>query len=48
MKHGDICWIYGPFPPGLIPDNTIFRLNLKQLLMPGEKVIAEKGYRGDT
>ena len=48
MKGGDICWINGPFPPGLMPDITIFRLNLKQLLMPGEKVIADKGYRGDT
>ena len=48
IKGGDICWINGPFPPDLMPDITFFRLNLKQLLMPGEKVIADKKYRGDT
>ena len=48
IKRGDICWINGPFPPGLMPDIIIFCLNLKQLLMAGAKVIADKGCRGDT
>lgn len=46
-KTGDICWFNGPFPAGLMPDIRIFCLNLKLLLLPEEKVIGDKGYRGD-
>ena len=47
IKTGDIVWYNGPFPCG-IPDINIFRYSLKGLLGPGEKVIADKGYSGDT
>ena len=47
-KTGDIVWLNGPYPCGSCPDLKIFRLGLKDLLGPGEKVIADRGYRGDT
>jgi len=47
IQSGDIVWIHGPFPCGLMPDIRIFRIKLKDLLLPGEQVIADKGYRGD-
>ena len=47
IKSGDIVWFNGPFPCG-IPDLKIFRSSLKQHLGPGEKVIADRGYKGDT
>ena len=40
-------WINGPFAPGPWPDITIFWSFLKQLLLPGERVEADLGYRGD-
>ena len=47
ISRGDICWFHGPFPCGMMSDLRIFRLKLKQLLLPGEKVFADKGYKGD-
>ena len=47
-KTGDIVWLNGPFPCGSCPDLKIFRLGLKNLLGPGEKVVADRGYKGDT
>jgi hypothetical protein len=43
---GDIVWIHGPFPCGRWPDLKIFRSALKNALPPGEKVVANLGYRG--
>jgi hypothetical protein len=48
INTGDIVSLHGPFPCGEYPDITIFRLGLKTMLGPGEKVIADRGYRGDT
>jgi hypothetical protein len=47
IQTGCICWINGPFAPGVWNDLQIFRLKLKTLLPPGEKVEADDGYRGD-
>ena len=44
---GNIVWINGPFKPGLYNDKKIFNENLKNVLPPGEYVIADKMYRGD-
>ena len=38
----------GHFLSGKLPDIGIFRLKLKKLLGLGEKVVADKNYRGDT
>jgi len=46
IQTGDIVWINGPFPCGSWPDVNIFRRNLIHMLLPGEKVEADKGYRG--
>ena len=47
IKTGDIVWFNGPFPCG-VPDLNIFSSGLKKLLGPGEKVIADRGYKGET
>ena len=44
---GDIVWIHGPFPCGRWPDLKIFRSALKHALSAGEKVVADRGYRGE-
>lgn len=46
-KTGDIVWICGPFPAA-VPDISIFRYKLKQLLLPFEMIMADKGYAGDA
>lgn len=48
IQTGDIVWINGPFPCGKWPDLKIFRSQLRQLLLPGEKVEADNGYRGES
>jgi hypothetical protein len=47
INSGDIVWFHGPFPCGSFPDLQIFRLGLKSRLRIGEKVVADRGYRGD-
>ena len=47
IKTGEIVWFNGPYPCG-VPDLKIFRLGLRKVLGTGEKVIADRGYRGDT
>ena len=47
IKTGDIVWYHGPFP-AKHPDLSIFRSNLKNLLLPGEKVVADLGYKGES
>lgn len=37
----------GPFECGTWPDLSIFRFKLKRMLSPAEKVVADKGYRGE-
>ena len=44
---GEIVWIHGPFPCGRWPDLKIFRSAMKNSLSPGEKVVADLGYRGE-
>ena len=48
IKTGEIVWFNGPFPCGAFPDITIFRRDLRHLLYAGEKVIADRGYAGDS
>ena len=45
-NRGDIVHFNGPFR-GAVHDLTIFRYHLKRCLLPGERVIADRGYRGD-
>lgn len=45
IQTGDIVWINGPFPAGKWPDINIFRRNLIHMLLPGEMVEADRGYR---
>jgi hypothetical protein len=47
IRTGDIVWVSGPFPAGEWTDLKIFRNELKHFLGPGERVEADKGYRGD-
>lgn len=46
IKTGDIAACCGPFRGGE-HDISIFRHRLKKMLLPMEKVIADRGYRGD-
>lgn len=39
-----LIWVHGPFPCGSFPDLKIFRLGMKRVLRPGEKVLADNGY----
>ena len=48
IKGGDICWTNGPFPCGAWPDISIFRSGLMEKLRPGERVEADRGYRGQA
>lgn len=48
IATGDIVWYNGPFPPGKCNDHTIFTFKLRNLLGLGEKIVADKGYKGDT
>jgi hypothetical protein len=47
IKTGDIVFVNGPFPCGKWPDLKIFRRDLKNVLLPNEKIEADRGYRGD-
>jgi hypothetical protein len=46
IKTGDIVWIHGPFPAAT-HDLTIFQYKLKDLLLPFELAMTDRGYRGD-
>ena len=43
---GNLVWIQGPYPAGKYSDIVIFNEVLTFLLEPGERVEANKGYRG--
>ena len=47
IKGGDIVWINGPYACGSWPDISIFRERLIHMLLPGEMVEADRGYRGE-
>ena len=47
IQTGDIVWVNGPYPCGRWPDISIFRDKLKWKLAAGEKVEADRGYRGE-
>lgn len=42
---GDICWWFGPFPPGEFNDDMIFNMALVHDLEHGERVEVDMGYR---
>ena len=42
-----IVWISGPYPCGSWPDISIFNRVLRNKLLPGEQVEADKGYAGN-
>jgi hypothetical protein len=43
---GNLVWIQGPYPAGKYTDIKIFNKVLCNFLEPGERVKADKGYRG--
>jgi len=43
---GNLVWIQGPYSAGKYTDITIFNKVLRNFLEPGERVEADKGYRG--
>jgi hypothetical protein len=45
IQSGYIVWKNGPYPCGTYPDLTIARHKLVHELLPGEKYIADRGYR---
>ena len=47
IRTGKIVSYNGPFECGRWPDLNIFRNKLKGMLTVGEKVVADRGYRGD-
>ena len=48
LTNGWIVWASKGYPAGRNPDITIFRKELKQILLNlGEMAIADKGYRGE-
>lgn len=49
IHSNQLVWINGPFPAGE-SDITVFRKpdGLKEKIPPGKKVVADKGYRGET
>ena len=47
IQTGDIVSCHGPFPAGKWHDLTIYRKYVKPMLLPGEMVKADAGYRGD-
>ena len=46
IKSGVIVWVNGGVPCG-VNDLTLARSKLVKKLLPGEKIIADKGYRDD-
>ena len=44
---GNLVWWNGPWRCGSNPDLAIFRRSLRQSLLLDERVIADKGYRGE-
>jgi hypothetical protein len=47
IQTGDIVWVNGPFKAGKWNDIKLYRRTLKEQLLPGEMVEADRGYRGD-
>ena len=45
ISNGRIVWLNGPYPCGKFPDLVIFRLKLRSLLLPMEKVWGDLVYR---
>lgn len=48
LQKGNIVWIHGPFPAGAWPDINIFRHCLLSHLSENERVVADKGYVGES
>jgi hypothetical protein len=48
IKTGNICWWAGPYLPGILNDEMIFKHGLAKLLEPGEKVEVDGGYWGSA
>lgn len=48
ISNASLCWVNGPFAAGSYPDLKIFREHLKNYLGTDEKVVADKGYRGES
>jgi len=48
ITSGHIVWVYGPFPCGGFNDLSIFRSKLKGMILPGERIIADRGYKDEV
>ena len=46
LGTGHFVWVNGPFTAGSHSDQRIFNSNLRYMLLPNEKVLADQGYRG--
>ncbi len=44
IRTGDIVWAHGGLPCGKWPDLRLFRNSLIEALLPGERIIADRGY----
>jgi len=47
VQNGHICWAYGGYPAG-VSDITMARKGILRVLPPGEMIIADKGYQGES
>ena len=47
VYKGNIVWFHGPFPCGAFNDVKIFSLKLQTMLLYCEKVITDRGYKGN-
>ena len=48
IKHGDIVYIEGPFPPGVYNDIMVFRWGIIGWLDENERAEADDGYIGEA
>ena len=44
----NICWTYGPTPPGVKNDLVVFCEKLREKIPPGKKVVADGIYRPEA
>ncbi len=48
IKTGDICWLAGPYLPGIWNDNMVFQDGLVNYLDVGERCETDDGHRGSA
>ncbi len=48
IKTGNICWWAGPYLPGILNNEMVFKYGLTKMLEPAERVEADVGCRGSA